>query len=101
MSLVCCCAAHAHFLTPSARRPTAMLRAVALSAILAVALVRAVSLTVPVLGGDEIPDPERTCTKSGEKCDGAAGRLPVVYKACCDDRLVCVISKGLSAELWG
>lgn len=44
--------------------------------------------TVPSLGGPAVPG-ARDCTKSGEKCAGAANFPSVPFAECCDDRLVC------------
>jgi hypothetical protein len=78
-----------------------MRHGVTLSAILAVALAHAVSQDVPVLGGAELPDPERVCTKAGEKCGGVADFPAVAYQACCDTRLICAVPKAIPAGLWG
>lgn len=56
--------------------------------------------TVPVLGGPEVPS-ARDCTKSGEKCAGAANRPFVEFAECCDERLVCGSPKNPPSGGWG
>jgi hypothetical protein len=79
-----------------------MLRANILSTVLAVALARVVSQTVPELGGAEIPAPERFCTMAGEHCGGATGQGQFAYEACCDEHLICATPlEASSLQPWG
>jgi Hint module len=84
---------------PSSDPPASPL--VYLSSLVAVPVSKTVNQLVPELGGPQVPDAQRVCSKSGEKCAGSVGFPAVVYKGCCDNRLVCAVPKNMPAGTWG
>lgn len=53
------------------------------------------------LGGPVNPDPDRTCTKDGEKCAGYPGFPAVKLVYCCNKELLCGVPLTVPEGLWG